>query len=97
MSLSRAEQEVHISASRDEEFATAYCSDSVWMTKFDKLVKKAPELFTVVRVTNVGKTYRFPKKLISIRSSVVKREFSDEERQAMAERLLLARKNKHAN
>lgn len=97
MSLSRAEQEVHISASRDEKFATAYCSDSVWITKLDKLVEKSPELFTVVRVTSVGKTYRFPKKLISIRSSVVKREFSDEERQAMAERLLLARKSKHAN
>lgn len=97
MSLSRAEQEVHINASRDEEFATAYCSDSVWMNKLDKLVEKSPELFTVVKVTSVGKTYRFPKKLISIRSSVVKREFSDEERQAMAERLRLARENKRVN
>lgn len=97
MSLSRAEQEIHISASRDEEFATAYCSDSVWMNKLDKLVEKSPKLFTVVKVTSVGKTYRFPKKLISIRSSVVKREFSDEERQAMAERLRLARKSKQAN
>lgn len=97
MSLSRAEQEIHIGASRDEEFATAYCSDSVWMNKLDKLVEKSPKLFTVVKVTSVGKTYRFPKKLISIRSSVVKREFSDEERQAMAERLRLARKSKHAN
>ena len=97
MALSIEEQEVCINAMRDEDFATAYCSDRTWITKMDKLVEKSPNLFEVIAETDYGKTYRFPKRLISIRSSVVKREFSDEERQAMAERLRLARKSKQAN
>ena len=48
MGLSIEEQEIHISASRDEDFATAYCSDSTWITKMDKLVTKSPELFEVI-------------------------------------------------
>ncbi len=89
MKLCIEEQEIHISASRDEEFATAYCSDSTWITKFDKLVKKSPKLFSVIAETDYSKTYRFPKKLISIRSSI--RELSDEQKSAVAERLANAR------
>lgn len=87
MSLSIAEQEIHISAGRDEEYAEAYCSDSTWITKMDKLVTKSPELFTVVKEDDVSKTYRFPKRLISIRSSIVTREYTDEQRKIMADRL----------
>lgn len=85
MNLSFQEQELHINSSRDEDFATAYCSDKTWITKFDKLVKKAPDLFTVVYETDVGKTYRFPKRLISIRSSI--RQMTDEQKKEASERL----------
>ena len=94
MSLSIEEQELHISAGRDEEYAEAYCSDSTWITKMDKLVAKSPELFTVVRQDDISKTYRFPKKLLSIRSSFITREYTDEQRQAMADRLKAVRKRK---
>lgn len=51
MALSIEGQELHISASRDEDFATAYCSDTTWITKMDKLVAKSPNLFEVVTET----------------------------------------------
>ncbi len=91
MSLSLSEQELHINAMRDEEFAIAYCSDVTWITKMDKLVEKSPDLFKVVAETEYGKTYRFPKRLISVRSSIVTREMTDEQKQIAAERLKAAR------
>lgn len=94
MTLSIEEQEVCINAMRDEEFATAYCSDRTWITKFDKLVEKSPDLFEVIAETDYGKTYKFPKRLISIRSSIVTREMTDEQKQLAADRLRNARELK---
>jgi hypothetical protein len=94
MALSIEEQELCINAMRDEDFATAYCSDKTWVTKMDKLVEKSPDLFKVVSETDCGKTYKFPKRLLSIRSSIVTREMTDEQKQLAAERLKLAREQK---
>lgn len=91
MSLSIQEQELHINASRDEEYATAYCSDGTWITKMDKLVRKSPDLFKVVAENDISKTYRFPKRLISIRSTI--KEMSEEQKLAAAERM----KKLHSN
>ena len=87
MALSIEEQEFCINAMRDEDFATAYCSDRTWITKMDKLVEKSPNLFEVVAETDYGKTYKFPKRLISIRSSIVTREMTEEQKQLAAERM----------
>ena len=92
--LSIEEQEVSINATRDDEFATAYCSDRTWITKFDKLVEKSPELFEVLAETEFGKTYKFPKRLVSIRSSIVSREMTEEQKQLAAERLRNAREQR---
>ena len=97
MALSIQEQEICINAMRDEEFATAYCSDRTWITKFDKLVEKSPNLFEVIAETDYGKTYKFPKRLISIRSSIVTREMTDEQKQLAADRLRNAREQKRNN
>ena len=91
MSLSLSEQELCINAVRDEEFATAYCSDNTWITKMDKLVAKSPDLFEIVAETEWGKTYRFPKRLISIRSSI--RALSPEQKELAAERMKQWREN----
>ena len=85
MVLSIEEQELCINAMRDEDFATAYCSDRTWITKMDKLVEKSPNLFEVIAETECGKTYKFPKRLISIRSSI--REMTEEQKQLAAKRL----------
>ena len=94
MALIVEEQEVCINAMRDEEFATAYCSDRTWITKFDRLVEKSPDLFEVINETEFGKTYKFPKRLISIRSSIVTREMTDMQKQLAAERLKAAREQR---
>ena len=97
MPLSIEEQEVCINAMRDEDFATVYCSDRTWITKMDKLVEKSPNLFEVIAETDYGKTYKFPKRLISIRSSIVTREMTDEQKQLAADRLRNAREQKQNN
>lgn len=97
MTLGIEEQELCINAMRDEEFATAYCSDRTWITKMDKLVEKSPNLFEVIAETDYGKTYKFPKRLISIRSSIVIREMTDEQKQLAADRLRNAREQKRNN
>ena len=94
MALSIEEQEICINAMRDEDFATVYCSDRTWITKFDRLVEKSPDLFKVIAETDCGKTYKFPKRLISIRSSIVTRELTEEQKQLAAERLRNAREQK---
>lgn len=94
MALSLPEQEVHINFNRNEDCAQMYCTDVTWITKMDKLVAKSPEFYEVVAETENGKTYRFPKRLISLRSSVVRREYTNEQKQQMAERLKLARERK---
>lgn len=94
MALSLEEQELHINAFRDEDFATAYCSDTTWITKMDKLVAKSPDLFEVVAETDWGKTYKFPKRLLSIRSSIVSRQMTDEQKEQAAERLRVAREKR---
>ena len=94
MALSIEEQELCINAMRDEEFATAYCSDRTWITKFDKLVEKSPDLFEVIAETDYGRTYKFPKRLISIRSSIVTRDLTEEQKHLAAERLRNAREQR---
>ena len=94
MALSVEEQEIHINAMRDEKFATAYCSDRTWITRFDRLVEKSPDLYKVVAETEYGKTYQFPKRLISMRSSIVTREMTEEQKELAAERLRNARQQK---
>jgi len=93
MGVSLEEQEIVIQANRDESFATMYITDRTWMTKLDKRVEANPKLFQVVEEHKVageviGKTYRFPKKMITIRSGeVVRRELTEEERKQKVERM----------
>ena len=70
-SLLMEEQEVHVSFGRLDKFATVYVSDEIWMSKFDKMCKEIPTLYSCIGVSKlkdgsvVGKTYKFPKNKIS--------------------------------
>ena len=83
------EQEVVINFGRNDEYATAYVTDRTWMTKFDHRVEENPKDYEVLKEHIVdgfvvGKTYRFPKKYITLRSK--DRTVSEEQKQASAER-----------
>lgn len=57
-------------------------------TKYDKLCKTSPKHWKLISDDAVFSTYECsPKTLISARSKVIEREYSEEQRQAMADRL----------
>lgn len=92
MALSRYEQETIINLNVAEDAAEIYTTDSVWIRKMDKLVEQNPEQFILGRSEQyegkvTAKRYIFPKRFISIRSRVVKRELTDSQRAEIAERL----------
>lgn len=63
---------------RDDDFCTLFTSDSTQITRLDKLVERWPELYKVIETTDYGKTYKFPKRLVSFRNSITTRENFDE-------------------
>lgn len=93
MGLTIEEQETHINFSRNDERAEIYTSDS---TKFQKLHKLwgLPDtewkLERVHRLENgeiIGYTFSFPVKCLSFRKKLPVRNYTDEQRKAMSERL----------
>lgn len=94
-----AEQETVIQFDRDNKKCTIWTSDSTMMTKLDKLCKSTPTYYKFVRETKtqdgnlVGKYYELlDKKLLSFRTSIIKRELSDEQKAIMIERLRKVKK-----
>ena len=93
------EQETTIQMDRNSDVATVYTSDHTYITKLDKLVKNNPDQWMLVGISRigediVGKTYECPKRLVSFRSKTTtrEREYTEEERRAIGERLKNARK-----
>ena len=66
MKLSRYEQEVVINLNADEDEATVYTANPVWIRKMDKLCKEFPEVIRLKSWTEVSKTYVLPKNLVRI-------------------------------
>lgn len=92
MSLCIEEQETHINFMRGDARAVIYTSDTTMMTKFNKLVElqdtewKLERTSTLANGEVIGKTYSCPIQLLSFRSKRVKRNYSEEERKAIADR-----------
>lgn len=53
MRLSRYEQEVIINFNAEEEHASLYTANSVWIRKMDKLLEQNPDQFRLGRVERV--------------------------------------------
>lgn len=84
------EQETNINFLRNEDVAEVYTSDSTTITKLDKAVEAGTWKLKqnhYLRATGelIGKTYEAPKEFISFRTR--KRTMSDEQRQALSERM----------
>lgn len=93
MGLMIEEQETHINFSRNDERAVVYTSDTTTMTKLNKLIA-LPE--TEWKLENesklktgevIGRTYSCPVSFISFRSKRPSRQFTDEQRKTIGDRL----------
>lgn len=94
MKPTREEMETIIRIGRMDDKAVISTTDSVYMTKLDKLCKDGEWKCTGTETSEgeiVEKHYECPKGLISFRSKKVKLNLTEEQRQAMAERLRTSR------
>ena len=94
-----SEQDTVIQFSRDGETATVWTSDRTVMTKLDKLVKDGKNKLWRLKEESrlldgelASKTYETDKRLISFRANIKKMEFTNEQKQAAAERMRNLRK-----
>ena len=84
------EQETHISYMRDEQFAKVYTSDTTQMTRYDKLCKQFPNMWSCVSDDGYSKSYICKdKSMISARGQ--KRTISDKQKEAFSKRMKLLR------
>lgn len=83
--IGKEEQEISLSAMRTEDQAYLYCSDTTWITKMEKLMDTNPVDFTIHSEDEFGKTYRFPKKFITIRGK--QKTLTEEQKKALSERM----------
>lgn len=99
-----SEQETTISFSRDGKEADVWTSDVTMMTKLDKRCKESPNEYICIEVGKTldgllaNKRYTIKnKRLVSFRSATTKREISDEQRNALAQRMRSLNKSKSTN
>lgn len=98
------EQETTISFYRDGKLVDVWTSDTTMMTKFDRKCVESPEDYKCIEVGKsldgllTNKRYTIKnKKLVSFRSATTKREISDEQRNALAQRMRSLNKSKSTN
>lgn len=94
MALLIEEQETHVNFNRDDDRATVYTSDTTMMTKLNKLVELPGSEWKIEEVSRlkwtgevIGITYSCPVSFVSFRSKRVVRNYSEEQRRAIGERL----------
>lgn len=96
------EQETVVNFYRTDHRMSIYTSDQTMITKLMKLLKKSEQNeeagYILVREEKMnGRVVAIevsaPKHLISLRTPKKKRELTDEERKAMADRMRMARKH----
>ena len=97
------ESEVCVTALKSEDFADIYTSDNVYLTKFKKLVEANPDAWKIVQVverpdgTVSGVMLQAPKRCLSFRAGKeVERVYTEEQKNALAERLKNMRNKKHS-
>lgn len=98
MGLIKSEQEVIINFNAEEDTATLYTSNPVWIRKMDKLVEQNQEQFKLcvqrtVKGKAVSKSYVFAKELITIRSKKRSCNLTPEQKEERAERMRQAKIN----
>ena len=95
------ESEVCVTALKSEDVADVYTSDNVYLTKFKKLIEANPDAWKITQVversdgTVSGVMLQAPKKCLSFRAGKeVERIYTEEQKNALAERLRNMRSKK---
>lgn len=65
--LTRYEMETVVNYNAGEQTATVYTRDKAVMRRLDQLAADYPEIYKLVRQTDIDKTYSVPKSYISYR------------------------------
>ena len=89
--LSSEEQETVISWDRADRTARIYTTDRRYIGKLDKLYDRVRVYRNADGITAVE--YEVPEKLISFRRETSKKEYTDEEKRLLVERLKKGRKD----
>lgn len=90
------EQEIVITAGRTDQVAEVYISDNLMVSKFRKLVEKAPDKYIITQIPKdqdgnpTGYFIEMPKKLVGFRMPRV--EMTDEQKAVASERIKNMRK-----
>lgn len=88
LSLTKEEQETIILFDNSCNEAQVYTCSSSIMTRLDKLCKSHPDNYKLTKQDTQSKTYLLAdKRLISFRAERSKRELTDEQKKAFAERM----------
>lgn len=93
MSLMIEEQETHVNFNRNDQRATIYTSDTTMMTKINKLVEVEGTEWKLEGISKlktgevIGKTYSCPVPFVSFRSKRVNKNYTEEQKREIAERL----------
>jgi hypothetical protein len=86
------EQEININKERLNDFFNIYTNDSTWLTKLLKIAEPIDPEYEDGRI--ISAKFRLNANQISLRKPSKKREMTEEQRLAAAERLKNARLNK---
>ena len=86
------ERETIINFTDADSNVNFYTANPRWIRKLDKLVAEHPENFREVKRETyqgkvIAKDYSFPSRFLRIRSRDIKRNLTDEQKQAATERL----------
>ncbi|MGK4040926.1 hypothetical protein AB0Y20_01395 [Heyndrickxia oleronia] len=92
MSYSSEEQEININKERLSDKFHIYTNDSTWLTKLLKIAEPIDPEFENGRI--ISAKFELQANQVSLRKPSKKREMTDEQRKAAAERLRKARENK---
>ncbi|PKR82868.1 hypothetical protein [Heyndrickxia camelliae] len=85
MGYSSEEQEININKIRTEDKFIIYCSDSTWLTKLLKIAEPIEPEYEDGRI--ISARFELGANQVSLRKPSKKRELSEEQRLAIAERM----------
>lgn len=65
--MTKYEMETIVNYNAGEQTATVYTRDKTVMRKLDQLVRDYPESYTLIKQTDIDKTYSMPKSYVNYR------------------------------